>query len=63
MEAATYVRLTAAKVVKFIRLHIICRYRVPHELISDRGVHFKGEVDTLIQEYGVQHHRSSAYKP
>ncbi|RVW15989.1 Retrovirus-related Pol polyprotein from transposon 297 [Vitis vinifera] len=28
-----------------------------------RGVHFKGEVDTLIQEYGIQHHRSSAYRP
>ena len=47
----------------FIRLHIICRYGVPHELISDRGVHFRGEVDTLLQRYGIQHHRSSAYRP
>ncbi|RVW34746.1 Retrovirus-related Pol polyprotein from transposon 17.6 [Vitis vinifera] len=23
----------------------------------------RGEVDTLIQEYGIQHHRSSAYRP
>ena len=42
---------------------IIYRYGVPHELISDRGAHFSGEVDTLIQEYGIQHHRSSAYRP
>ncbi|RVW26177.1 Pol polyprotein [Vitis vinifera] len=63
VEAASYVRLTAARVAKFIRSHIICQYGVPHELISDRGVHFKGEVDTLIQEYGIQHHRSSAYRP
>eukprot|EP00261_Vitis_vinifera_P017792 XP_010647599.1 PREDICTED: uncharacterized protein LOC100853095 [Vitis vinifera] len=63
VEAASYVRLTAARVAKFIRSHIICRYGVPHELISDRGVHFKGEVDALIQEYGIQHHRSSAYRP
>ena len=63
VEAASYTRLTAAKVAKFIRSHIIYRYGVPHELISDRGVHFKGEVDTLIQEYGIQHHRSSAYRP
>ena len=63
VEAASYARLTAAKVAKFIRSHIICRYGVPHELISYRGVHFKGKVDTLIQEYGIQHHRSSAYKP
>ncbi|RVW21449.1 Pol polyprotein [Vitis vinifera] len=63
VEAASYARLTAARVAKFIRSHIICRYGVPHELISDRGVHFRGEVDTLIQEYGIQHHRSSAYRP
>ncbi|RVW91379.1 Retrovirus-related Pol polyprotein from transposon 17.6 [Vitis vinifera] len=63
VEAASYARLTAARVAKFIRSHIICRYEVPHELISDRGVHFKGEVDTLIQEYGIQHHRPSAYRP
>ena len=48
VEVASYVRLTVARVAKFIRSHIICRYGVPHELIYDRGVHFKGEVDTLI---------------
>ena len=42
--------------------HIICQYGVPHELIYDIGVHFRGEVDILVQEYGIQHHRSSAYK-
>ena len=52
-----------ARVEKFIRSHIIYRYGVPHELISDRGVHFRGGVDTLVQEYGIQHHRSSAYRP
>ena len=40
-----------------------CQYGVPHELISDRGVHFRGEVDTMVQEYGIQHHRSFAYRP
>ena len=63
MESVSYARLTMAKVAKFIRLHIICRYGVPHELIYDRGVHFRGDVDTLIQEYGIQHHRSFAYRP
>ena len=48
VEAASYARLTTVKVAKFITSHIICRYRVSHELISDRGVHFRGEVDTLI---------------
>ena len=43
--------------------HIESSYGVPHELISDRGVHFRGEVDTLLQRYGIQHHRSSASRP
>ena len=63
VEATSYAGLTAAKVAKFIRSHIINRYGVPHELILDRGAHFRGEVDTLVQEYGIQHHRSSAYRP
>ena len=46
----------------FIKSHIICIYGVPHELISDKGVHFKGEVDTLLQRYGIYHHKSSTYK-
>ena len=62
MEATSYAGLTTARVAKFIRSHIIYQYGVPHELISDRGVHFRGEVDTLVQEYGIQHHRSSAYR-
>ncbi|RVW92946.1 hypothetical protein CK203_032767 [Vitis vinifera] len=36
---------------------------IPHELISDRGVHFRAEVDTLVQRYSIRHHRSSAYRP
>ena len=63
VEAASYARLTSSRVANFIRSHIICRYGVPHELISNRGVHFKTDVDTLLQRYGIQHHRSSTYRP
>ena len=63
VKVASYVRLTAAKVAKFTISHIICQYGVPHELISHRRLHFRGEVDTLIQEYGIQQHRSFAYRP
>ena len=62
VEAASYARLTSAKVASFIRSHIIYRHGVPHELISDRGSHFRAEVNTLLQRYGVQHHRSFAYR-
>ena len=63
MEAASYARLTSSGVASFIRSHIICRYGVPHELISDRGVHFRAKVDTLVQRYNIRHHRSTAYRP
>ncbi|RVW95738.1 hypothetical protein CK203_031630 [Vitis vinifera] len=59
----SYARLTSSGVASFIRSHIICRYGVPHELISDRGVHFRAEVDTFVQRYGIRHHRSTAYRP
>ena len=62
VEAASYARLTSVGVASFIISHIICRYGVPHELILDKGVHFRAEVDTLMQRYGIRHHRSSAYR-
>ena len=63
VEVNSYARLTSAGVVSFIISHIICRYGVPHELILDRGVHFRVEVDTLVQRYDIRHHKSSAYRP
>ncbi|XP_077240233.1 uncharacterized protein LOC143880804 [Tasmannia lanceolata] len=35
IEAASYASITSNTVAKFIRANIICRYGVPHELISD----------------------------
>ena len=63
VEVASYARLTSSRVTSFIISHLICRYGVPHELISDRGVHFRADVDTLLQRNDIQHHRSSAYRP
>ena len=63
VETASYARLTSTRGVSFIKSHIIYCYRVPHELISDRRVHFRAEVDTLLHRYNIQHHRSSAYRP
>ena len=63
VKVASYARLTSSGVASFIRSHIIYHYRVPHELILDRGVHFRAEVDTLVQQYSIRHHRSSTYRP
>ena len=62
VEAASYAKLTSVRVVNFIRSHIICRYRAPHELISNRGAHFRAEIETLLQKYDIQHHKSSVYR-
>ncbi|RVW95322.1 Retrovirus-related Pol polyprotein from transposon opus [Vitis vinifera] len=59
VEATSYARLTSSGVASFIRSHIICRYGVLHELISDRGVHFRAEVDILVQRYSIRHHRAA----
>ena len=48
VEVVSYARLISFRVTSFIISHIICCYGVPHELISDRGVHFRADVDTLL---------------
>ena len=45
VEATSYAKLNAVKVATFIKSRIIYRYGAPHELILDKCVHFKGEVD------------------
>ena len=51
VEVTSYAKPNAAKVATFIRSHIICRYGVPHELISDRRVHFRGKDVRLTLYY------------
>ena len=48
VEVASYARLTSTRVASFIISHIIYRYGVSHELISDKGVYFIADVDTLL---------------
>ncbi|RVW61507.1 Retrovirus-related Pol polyprotein from transposon 17.6 [Vitis vinifera] len=38
-------------------------FQCPSRADSDRGVHFRAEVDTLVQRYSIRHHRSTAYRP
>ncbi|WJZ84615.1 hypothetical protein VitviT2T_004213 [Vitis vinifera] len=48
VETDSYARLTSSVVASFIISHMICRYGVSHELISDRGVHFRTDLDTSL---------------
>lgn len=63
VEAASYAKITAKHVAKFIISNIICQYGIPHEMISDQGSHFKAEVEELFEKYKIQHHQSSPYRP
>ena len=63
VEAAAYVNLTSRDVAKFLKYNIICRYGVPHEIVSDNGSHFKKEVLALLNEYHIKLHKSAPYRP
>ena len=63
VEAALYKVLNLKKVTQFIHTNIICRYGVPHEIISNNGQHFKGETEKLLQQFNIKHHKSSPYHP
>ena len=49
--------------VKFIEKSLICRYGVPHHIVIDNGVQFQAETTELLQRYGIEHHKSSPYRP
>ena len=63
VEVASYKVLNSKKVAQFIQTNNICRYGVPHEIISDNRLHFKGETDKLLRQFNIQHHKSSPYHP
>ena len=48
---------------KFIEKSLICRYGVPHHIVTDNGVQFQAETTELLQRYGIEHHKSSPYRP
>jgi len=54
VEAESYAVLNAKKVSKFIKKNIICRYAIPHELVSDNGLHFEVEVTEVVNDTGFK---------
>jgi len=63
VEATSYRVLNSKKVTQFVQTNIIRWYGVLHEIILDNGLHFKGETEKLLQEFNIQHHKSSPYCP
>ena len=44
VEAVSYKSVTQAVVALFLKHNIICRYGVPRELITDKGVNLNGKM-------------------
>ena len=63
VEDASFKVLNSKIVAQFMQTNIICRYEVLHEIISDNGQHFKGETEKLLQQFYIQHYKSSPYHP
>jgi len=64
VEAASYANVTSKVIAKFIRKELICRYGLPSRIITDNGKNLNNKVMTeLCDEFKIQHHNSSPYRP
>ena len=63
VEAESFTSVGSKQMARFIERNIICRYGLPHHIVSDNGVQFQSEMAILLQHYKVEHHRSSPYRP
>ena len=63
IKAESFGTLKAKQMVKFIEKSLICRYGVPHHIMTDNGVQFQAQTTELLQRYSIEHHKSSPYRP
>ena len=63
VEAASYSMLKAKHVAQFLENNIICWFGVHWGIIFVNGSQFEGKVRRVMEEYGIEHHRSSPYRP
>ena len=60
VEAEPMTTITKAKVTSFVWKNIICRFGVPHVIISDNGKQFDNpKFRKFCQDLGVKNHYSS----
>ena len=63
VKAESYATVSSRQMARFIKKNIICRYGLSHHVITDNGVQFRANIEVLLKEYKIEHHRSSPYKP
>uniref|UniRef100_A0A2N9H763 Integrase catalytic domain-containing protein n=1 Tax=Fagus sylvatica TaxID=28930 RepID=A0A2N9H763_FAGSY len=64
VEAIPLKKATGAVIANFIREHIICRFGIPHKIVTDNGIPFiSKDVQAMTKHYRVKHLKSSPYYP
>ncbi|KAH7855721.1 hypothetical protein Vadar_028116 [Vaccinium darrowii] len=63
VETASYTTLTVVQVAHFIKQNIVYWYGVPHAFVSDNGVRFKGRAAEVLEDFGIQVHKLTVYRP
>ncbi|MCO5563268.1 hypothetical protein L7F22_016905 [Adiantum nelumboides] len=63
-KATTSARITPKEVSKFVYESICCKFGVPLEIISNRGLGFRGDlVGELMKKLGIERRHSTPYYP
>ncbi|XP_022857676.1 uncharacterized protein LOC111378680 [Olea europaea var. sylvestris] len=64
VEAEPLAKITEANTFKFLWKDIICRFGIPHSIISDNGRQFDNKkVRELCEELGIKKHFSTPHHP
>jgi hypothetical protein len=64
VEAIPLKKATSAAIANFIREHIICRFGIPHKIVTDNGTPFiNKDVRAMTKHYSEKHLKSSPYYP
>ena len=56
VEAESYTSVGSKQMARFIERNIICRYGLPHHIVSDNEVQFQSETAALLRHYKIEHH-------
>ena len=64
VEAIPQKKATGLAVANFIREHIICRFGIPHKIVTDNGTLFVNkDVRKLLEHRHIKHRKSTPYCP
>ena len=64
VEAISLKKATGPAVANFIREHIICRFSIPHKIVTDNGTPFVNkDVWKLLDHCHIKHCKSTPYYP